>query len=125
MQQSHLIKKSLIRPATTVNEKPTTFFEERLLDYHMIKRENQILRQENQLLRNEILKRTNRMEKTELLQLLEFQRMRIDNLEREYDQLIISKQDYPKSGVIDMTNSGALFEIQDKLEHSELRCKIL
>jgi hypothetical protein len=53
----------------------------------MIKRENQILREENKLLRTEILKRTNRMERNELMQLLEFQRMRIDNLEREYDAL--------------------------------------
>lgn len=62
--------------------------EERMIDYDMIKRENKILREENKLLRNEILKRTQKMEKTELVQLLEFQRMRIDNLEREYDSLL-------------------------------------
>ena len=39
-------------------------------------------------MRNEILKRTDKMEKTELIQLLEFQRMRIDNLEREYDNIM-------------------------------------
>lgn len=66
----------------------TTFFEDRMLDYDHLKRENKILKEENKLLRNEILKRTNTMEKTELLQLLEFQRMRIDNLEREYDHLM-------------------------------------
>lgn len=62
--------------------------EERMIDYDMIKRENKILREENKLLRNEIIKRTQKMEKTELVQLLEFQRMRIDNLEREYDSLL-------------------------------------
>jgi hypothetical protein len=70
---------------------PGSYFEERMLDYDMLKRENKILKEENKLLRNEILKRTDKMEKTELLQLLEFQRMRIDNLEREYDNLVSKK----------------------------------
>ena len=75
------------------NESPNkksqhSFFEDRMLDYDMIKRENQILKEENKLLRGEILKRTDKMEKTELLQLLEFQRKRIDNLEREFDNVI-------------------------------------
>lgn len=55
----------------------------------MRKRENQILREENALLRGEILKRTSKMEKNELLQLLELQRKRIDNLEREYDAIVL------------------------------------
>lgn len=56
-----------------------------MLDYDLLKRENKILKEENKLLRNEILKRTDKMEKTELVQLLEFQRMRIDNLETEFE----------------------------------------
>lgn len=46
--------------------------EERMMDYDMLKRENAILKQENKLLRGEIIKRTEKMEQTELLQLLEF-----------------------------------------------------
>ncbi len=45
--------------------------EDRMLDYDMIKRENKILKEENKLLRGEILKRTDKMEKTELVQLLD------------------------------------------------------
>ena len=53
-------------------DKTPSYFEEWLLDYDMIKRENKILKEENKLLRNEILKRTDKMAKDELLQLLEF-----------------------------------------------------
>ena len=49
----------------------TSYMEERMLDYDLLKRENSILKEENKLLRNEILKRTDKMEKTELIQLLE------------------------------------------------------
>jgi hypothetical protein len=48
-----------------------SFMEDRMLDYDMIKRENKILKEENKLLRGEILKRTDKMEKTELVQLLD------------------------------------------------------
>ena len=51
--------------------KQTSYMEERMLDYDLLKRENSILKEENKLLRNEILKRTDKMEKTELIQLLE------------------------------------------------------
>ncbi|CDW77043.1 UNKNOWN [Stylonychia lemnae] len=103
----------------------------------MLKRENSILKQENKLLRGEIIKRTDKMEQTELLQLLEFQRMRIDNLEREYDNLM--RQFSEKSGNDSQntnsnygqniqsvfTGSKDLIELQQRLEQSDRRCKIL
>ena len=67
---------------------PKNYLEERFLDYHLIKRENQILREENRLLRNEVLKRTTKMEQTPMVELMGLQRLRIDNLEREYDSLV-------------------------------------
>ena len=67
----------------TVPEKlaPQKFLEERMVDYHMLKRENQILKEENKLLRGEVINRFRRsgMEQSEIVQLIELQRMRIDN----------------------------------------------
>lgn len=51
----------------SLNDKMSGYFEERMLDYDMLKRENSILKQENKLLRGEIIKRTDKMEQTELL----------------------------------------------------------
>ncbi len=39
-------------------------------------------------MRGEIIKRTSHMEQTALMELMGFQRLRIDNLEREYDALV-------------------------------------
>jgi len=67
----------------TVPEKltPQNFLEERMVDYHMLKRENQILKEENKLLRGEVINRFRKsgMEQSEIVQLIELQRMRIDN----------------------------------------------
>ena len=67
----------------TVPEKlaPQNYLEERMVDYHMLKRENQILKEENKLLRGEVINRFRRsgMEQSEIVQLIELQRMRIDN----------------------------------------------
>eukprot|EP00347_Sterkiella_histriomuscorum_P009026 403342813 len=107
--------------------------EERMLDYDMLKRENKILKEENKLLINEIIKRTQKMEQTELLQLLEFQRQRIDNIEREYDTLL-SRGDGGGAKPLDNLNtqsqtsslqSSDLVELQQQLIQSERRCQTL
>jgi hypothetical protein len=66
-----------------------------MLDYHMLKRENQILKEENKILRAEVINRFRRngMDQSDMVQLMELQRMRIDNLEREYDQLMSASHD--------------------------------
>jgi|LauGreDrversion4_2_1035121.scaffolds.fasta_scaffold599448_1 hypothetical protein len=58
-----------------------------MLDYHMLKRENQILKEENKILRGEVINRFRRsgMEQADIVQVMQLQRQRIDNLEREYD----------------------------------------
>ncbi len=51
--------------------------------------------------------------------------MRIDNLEREYDQLIARMHDQKSTPVnqgIEVSQMGPAFELQEKLEHSERRC---
>jgi hypothetical protein len=100
-----------------------------MLDYHMLKRENQILKEENKLLRSEVLRRltTNpSMSQSDLVDLVSLQRMRIDNLEREYDQLLAKLHERPlvNQGV-KMADMGPAFELQEKLEDSERKCRTL
>ena len=45
------------------------------------------------MLRGEIIKRTSKMEQSALMELIGFQRLRIDNLEREYDALVSQMYD--------------------------------
>jgi hypothetical protein len=97
----------------------------------MLKRENAILREENKVLRNEIIRRTSKMEQSQLLELLGLQRLRIDNLEREYDALVAQMYDIKErngrieSGAIDASQLGPIMELQEKLENSERKCKVL
>jgi len=78
------------------------YLKERERDYDLVKRENSILKEENKILRGVMIQKLNQVEKDSLLQLVDLQRQRIDNLEREYD-LLIEKYDKMAS---DLTSSS-------------------
>ncbi|TNV72130.1 hypothetical protein FGO68_gene2615 [Halteria grandinella] len=98
-----------------------------MLDYHMLKRENQIIKQENKLLRDQVISRASKLDKGELMQLVDLQRQRIDNLEREYDALVLeaasrTDQGWQQESKRDASSSS---ELAERLEASERRCQVL
>ena len=66
-----------------------------------------------------------------MIELMGFQRLRIDNLEREYDALVSQMYDIKEingnkqSQAIDMQQIGPIMELQEKLEASERKCRVL
>ena len=89
-----------------------------MADHDMLRRENKILKEENKLLRTEVLKRATRVENRELLQLIDLQRQRIDNLEREYDILLASK---PQPVAVTSEPPTSSMELQEKVEQLTVR----
>lgn len=71
------------------------------------------------------------MDQTAVMELMGFQRLRIDNLEREYDALVNQMYDIKEincnkqAQVIDAQQLGPIMELQEKLENSDRKCKVL
>ena len=101
-----------------MERKHDSYLKERERDLEMVKKENQILRNDNYLYRDALVSKTQKIDNPMIMEIVNLQRMRIDNLEREYDELVQKYDSVMTIKTNTATSSQSPHDISFQLEQS-------